>query len=157
MDEFRRMMEMQGVVPIGARRPGGQPSKTKGSTQAPAPRPAVKTPDHVGQSPPVDVPQAARQAWATGPTARSALDVALRRVRDGDGSGWAIAVLADGTTRPLPTHQGAVRLLGDADRLGARLVIIASGKGDTSTRPFTFVMHPMMGIATLDDDPEEQA
>lgn len=154
MDDFKRMMEMQGVVPIGAKRPGGQPSKPQARMPvATRPQPTARTPDAVEQAP-VDVPQAARQAWATGTTARSALDVALQRVRDGDGSGWGIAVLANGTTRPLPTLQGAARLLGDADRLGARLVIIASGEGDTSTKPFTFVMHPMMGIATLDDDPD---
>lgn len=155
MDDFRRMMEMHGVLPLGQRRHGGTPSRKP--TAPVTPSRARSTPAPVEVSQEVPVPVVARQAWASGPTARSALEVALQRVKDGDGTGWAIAVLGDGATRSLPTLQGASRLLSEADRLNARLVLIGSGANDRSSKPFTFVMHPMQGIATLDNDPEEEA
>jgi len=155
MEDFARLMEASGVVPIGAQKPQGaprRPSPPPPRTQAARPAtPAVHEDDQ-----PLPTPQVARQAWVSGDTARSALDVALQRVKDGDGSGWAIAILADGSTKPLPTHQGRSALLSLADRLGARLIVVASGPGDTR-KPFTYVLHPSQGVATLDNDPEEAA
>lgn len=154
MDDFRRMMEMDGVVPLDARRPSGTPRR-----QAPPAASNINSGKSTTSSAneAVAIPTAAKQSWASGATARSALNVALQRVNDGDGSGWAIAVLGNGDTRPLPTLQGTARLLSEADRLRARLVLIGSGPNDATAKPFTFVMHPMMGIATLDNDPEDDA
>lgn len=48
----------------------------------------------------------------------------------------------------MPASSGAASLLGAADRQSLRLMIIG-GDG------WTFVMHPMMGVATLDEDPSQ--
>jgi hypothetical protein len=88
-------------------------------------------------------------AWATGAPAGAALETALERfaiaIREGR-HGWATGIRQDGTMVVLPASSGAASLLGAADRQSLRLMIIG---GDS----WTFVMHPMMGIATLDDDP----
>ena len=89
-------------------------------------------------------------AWVTGPRARIALDTALDRfaaeTRDGR-RGWATGIRQDGTTVTLPASSGAASLLSVADRQTHRLMIVG-GDG------WTFAMHPMMGVATLDEDPE---
>ncbi len=82
--------------------------------------------------------------------ARTALNAALDRlaaeIRDGR-RGWATGIQQDGTTVTLPASSGAASLLNAADRQTLRLMIVG-GDG------WTFVMHPMMGVATLDGDPE---
>ena len=91
----------------------------------------------------------ASHAWATGARARNALDTALERlaseIRD-DRRGWAIGIRQDGSTVTLPASSGAASLLSAADRQKLRLMIVG---GDN----WTFVMHPLMGVATLDEDP----
>ena len=81
--------------------------------------------------------------------ARTALETALDRlateIRDGR-RGWATGIRQDGTTVTLPASSGAASLLGAADRQLLRLMIVG-GVG------WTFVMHPLMGVATLDEDP----
>jgi hypothetical protein len=52
----------------------------------------------------------------------------------------------DGTTVTLLASSGTAALLGTADRQSLRLMII----GDDG---WTFVMHLLMGVATLDEDP----
>jgi hypothetical protein len=88
-------------------------------------------------------------AWVRGPGARTALETALQRlateIRDGR-SGWATGIRQDGRTVTLPASSGAAALLGTADRQSLRLMIVG-GDG------WTFVMHPLMGVATLDEDP----
>lgn len=139
MDDFERMMGMEGVRPLGppkeqSRRPPAKASRkveVRGSAPSPEPFP-------VGY------------AWATGPRARAALETALERLTieiRNDRRGWATGIRQDGTTVVLPVSSGAASLLGAADRQSLRLMIIA-GDG------WTFVMHPTMGVATLDDDPK---
>ncbi|MFD1950311.1 hypothetical protein ACFSGX_05980 [Sphingomonas arantia] len=134
MDEFARMMNMEGVRPLDqpkekARRPVRQPP-VQDVVAPPEPRPSG-------------------HAWVTGPRARIALETALERlaseIRDGR-RGWATGIRQDGTTVTLPAASGAASLLGMADRQSLRLMIVG-GDG------WTFVMHPMMGVATLDEDP----
>jgi hypothetical protein len=135
MDEFARMMRMEGVRPIeqpNSRLPAKEPR--------PAPSSAiVATPE----------PGSGGYAWVTGPRARTALETALERlaveIRDGR-RGWATGIRQDGTTATLPASSGAASLLGAADRQSLRLMIVG-GDG------WTFVMHPLMGVATLDEDP----
>jgi hypothetical protein len=50
----------------------------------------------------------------------------------------------------LPASSGAASLLASADRQSLRLMIVG-GEG------WTFVMHPLMGVATLDEDPARHA
>jgi hypothetical protein len=138
MDEFARLMSMEGVRPLDepkkkSRSPAKQPSpvSNEGIVAPPEPRP-------VGH------------AWVTGPRARTALETALERlateIRDGR-RGWATGIRQDGTTVTLPASSGAASLLGTADRQSLRLMIVG-GDG------WTFVMHPLMGVATLDEDPD---
>ncbi|WP_140851040.1 hypothetical protein [Sphingomonas glacialis] len=137
MDEFARMMSMEGVRPLDhlkerSHRLVKQPSQVL--------RQAIVTPPELG---------AGGHAWVTGPRARTALETALERladeIRDGR-RGWATGILQDGRTVTLPASSGAASLLGTADRQSLRLMIVG-GDG------WTFVMHPLMGVATLDDDP----
>lgn len=139
MDEFARMMSMEGVRPLG--RPKETPGRSAGVPRATATR-TVAAPTE---------PAPASHAWATGSRARTALETALGRlageIRDGR-RGWATGIRQDGTTVTLPASSGAASLLGTADRQSLRLMIVG-GDG------WTFVMHPMMGVATLDEDPTD--
>ena len=137
MDEFARMMNMEGVRPL---------DQAKARSHRPAKQSrATSSPDIV--APPKLMPVG--HAWATGPLARTALETALERlateIREGR-RGWATAIRQDGTTVTLPASSGAASLLSTADRQSLRLMIVG-GDG------WTFVMHPMMGVATLDEDP----
>jgi hypothetical protein len=136
MDEFARLMSMEGVHPLDRPKEQSRPAR-----QA---RP-VAAPEIVAAS----APAAGGHAWVTGPRARTALETALDRlateIRNGR-RGWATGIRQDGTTVTLPAASGAAALLGTADRQSLRLMIVG-GDG------WTFVMHPLMGVATLDEDP----
>jgi hypothetical protein len=139
MDEFARLMSMEGVRPLD-QRIETSPLLAKET------RP-VRDDDKVaplGSGP-------GSHAWVTGPRARTALETALERlaseIRDGR-RGWATGIRQDGVTVTLPASSGAASLLSTADRQSLRLMIVG-GDG------WTFVMHPLMGVATLDEDPGE--
>ncbi len=139
MDEFARMMSMEGVRPLdGAKKISHQLAKQPHATlaQSIVASPMLAPDDHV---------------WATGARARTALETALKRlateIQDGR-RGWATGIRQDGTTVTLPASSGAAALLGTADRQALRLMIVG-GDG------WTFVMHPLMGVATLDEDPAD--
>ena len=137
MDEFARLMSMEGVRPLD------QPKeKSRNRTEEPC---RVSTQGIVAT--PEVVPSG--HAWVRGPRARTALETALERlateIRDGR-RGWATGIRQDGKTVTLPASSGAAALLGTADRQSLRLMIVG-GDG------WTFVMHPLMGVATLDEDP----
>ncbi|WP_162888169.1 hypothetical protein [Sphingomonas mesophila] len=137
MDEFARLMSMEGVRPLD------QPKeKSRSLTEGSGPisgEGAVTTPELIPGG----------HAWVRGPRARTALETALERlateIRDGR-PGWATGIRQDGKTVTLPASSGAAALLGTADRQSLRLMIVG-GDG------WTFVMHPLMGVATLDEDP----
>jgi hypothetical protein len=138
MDEFARIMSMEGVRPLDQ---SSGVSRRLGKKPRPADSPGVvATPS----------PGSGGHAWVTGPNARTALETALERlviqIREGR-RGWAIGIRQDGTTVTLPASSGAAALLGAADRQSLRLMIVG-GDG------WTFVMHPLMGVATLDEDPD---
>ena len=139
MDEFARMMSMEGVRPLD--RPTERfPRFTK------QPR-AASEQSIVASSALTPV----GHAWATGTRARTALETALERLATEIRNGrrrWATGVRQDGATVTLPASSGAAALLGTADRQALRLMIVG-GDG------WTFVMHPLMGVATLDEDPAE--
>ena len=137
MDEFARLMSMEGVRPLDQR-------KEKS-------RRLAKQPGQVSSQGIVASPELERggHAWVEGPRARTALETALERLATeiGEGRrGWATGIRQDGTTVTLPASSGAASLLGTADRQSLRLMIVG-GEG------WTFVMHPLMGVATLDEDP----
>ena len=136
MDEFARLMSMEGVRPLN------QPKPT---SRRPAEQPR-SVPSQGVVAPPAGP---GGYAWVTGPRARTALETALERlateIRDGR-LGWATGIRQDGTAVTLPSSSGAASLLGIADRQSLRLILVG-GDG------WTFVMHPLMGVATLDEDP----
>ena len=138
MDEFARMMSMEGVRPLDQTKAAIRPSAQKPST----------TPSQKIVVPPTSAPLL--HAWVIGSRARTALETALERlaaeISDGR-RGWATGIRQDGTTVTLPASSGAASLLSAADRQTLRLMIVG-GDG------WTFVMHPTMGVATLDEDPE---
>jgi hypothetical protein len=137
MDEFARLMSMEGVRPLG------QP-QTK--SRNPPEKPSLVS-DQGTVAAPELVPGG--HAWVIGSQARTALETALERlateINDGR-PGWATGIRQDGRTVTLPASSGAAALLGTADRQSLRLMIVG-GDG------WTFVMHPLMGVATLDEDP----
>lgn len=138
MDEFARMMGMEGVRPLEQTKDKSRPRLAKAPPPAPDRGPVARVElGYVGH------------AWVTGLSARTALETALERlageIRDGR-RGWATGIRQDGTTVTLPASNGAASLLGAADRQALRLMIVG-GDG------WTFVMHPLMGVATLDEDP----
>jgi hypothetical protein len=137
MDEFARLMSMEGVRPLG--RPQ---TKSRNLTEEPS---LVSGQGTVAA--PYLVPGG--HAWVVGPQARTALETALERlateINDGR-PGWATGIRQDGRAVTLPASSGAAALLGTADRQSLRLMIVG-GDG------WTFVMHPLMGVATLDEDP----
>ena len=137
MDEFARLMSMEGVRPLD------QPTKKpRGLAREGPPSSDQKlmAPPHLSSG---------THAWVSGPRARTALETALDRlatqIQDGR-RGWATGIRQDGTTVTLPASSGAASLLGAADRQSLRLMIVG-GDG------WTFVMHPLMGVAALDEDP----
>lgn len=137
MDEFARLMSMEGVRPLERQKTNSR-SLTKGPAQGPG-QGTVAMPDLVPGS----------HAWVMGRQARTALETALERLatETSDGRpGWATGIRQDGRTVTLPASSGAAALLGTADRQSLRLMIVG-GDG------WTFVMHPLMGVATLDEDP----
>lgn len=141
MDEFARMMRMEGVRPLDHPK---DKSRGPAEQQFPAPAPAAVLPPARGVS---------GHAWVTGSGARTALDTALARLADeirNGRRGWATGIQQDGRTVTLPASSGAASLLGMADRQSLRLMIVG-GDG------WTFVMHPLMGVATLDEDPARSA
>jgi hypothetical protein len=138
MDEFARLMSMEGVRPLDQSKEKSRRLVKQPGLAASHGIPAQPEPGPVGH------------AWVTGPRARTALETALGRlateIRDGR-RGWATGIRQDGMTVTLPASSGAASLLGTADRHSLRLMIVG-GDG------WTFVMHPLMGVATLDEDPD---
>jgi hypothetical protein len=137
MDEFARLMSMEGVRPLGQIK-----ERTRGRGEEPVPNSPQHTIEASARKP-------GDHVWVTGPRARTALDTALERlaieVRDGR-RGWAVGIGQDGRSVTLPAASGAASLLGAADRESLRIMVIG-GDG------WTFVLHPLMGVATLDEDP----
>lgn len=136
MDEFKRMMMMEGVEPINSR-----------YHDVPAKKPVAANTNEIpardSKSKPV------RYAWMTDGRARQTLDVAMTRAvrerKEGKKS-WITGIAQDGKSGDLTTMIAAPPLLAYADRMNLKLIVIG-GEG------WTCVFHPAMGAATLDDDP----
>jgi hypothetical protein len=137
MDEFARLMSMEGVRPLD------QPTQKSGrpAKQAhPVSNQAIVAPPEPGPG---------GHAWVTGParalrSRRRLSGLPPRSAMDGAAGRPAFARTARPVT--LPASSGAAALLGTADRQSLRLMLVG-GDG------WTFVMHPLMGVATLDEDP----
>jgi hypothetical protein len=112
MDEFARLMSMEGVRPLDRTEREIPPSAKQPS---PVSSQGIVAPPELGPG---------GHAWVTGPRARTALETALERlateIRDGR-RGWATGIRQDGMTVTLPASSGAASLLGTADRQSLRL------------------------------------
>ena len=97
---------------------------------------------------PAAQPVSGATAWATGAQARKTLDTALEMLKDNRQNGWIMMVRADGTSWRHSTRATAAELLTRADHDKLRLIIIG-GNG------WTAMMHPSMGIATIERDPKQ--
>jgi len=135
MDEFARMMSMEGVRPLDT---SGNKFRRVVNRPSPVPSQPSGPPSNWSRAAMHGLPENVRehrlrQLWSALP-ARSALD---------DVAGQPVFYRMEGR---LPASSGAASLLGTADRQSLRLIIVG-GEG------WTLVMHPLMGVATLDDDP----
>ena len=142
MDDFTRMMDMEGVRRLGEK-PIQAPRRQQSRPSA-APQPPVQTISSADRN---------LAAWATGALARTGLETALARLAGEAAAGrrgWATGMRQDGTAMVLSSTSTVASLLSTADRHDLRLVVLG-GEG------WTFVLHPMMGVATLDRDPKDQA
>ena len=142
-DDFRNMMERHGVTPFGPHPDAPRPRrevKPMGPYPAPAPSPN-----------PEEGPR-----WATGRSGLAQVEFALSRLSAATRSGkpgWIVAIRQDGKAVPItlaPVQMFAARLLSEATRLDARLMVIG-GDG------WTAVLHPGEGAATIATDPQGDA
>lgn len=143
MDDFSRMMDMEGVRRLGEK-PLHVPRRPQSRTQAP---------ESTAPMEPIASPGKDLAAWATGQLARKGLETALSRLAGEAAAGrrgWATGIRQDGNSVVLSSTSTTASLLSAADRQDLRLVVLG-GEG------WTFVLHPMMGVATLDRDPKDAA
>lgn len=140
MDDFARMMSMEGVQKLGEKG-GGKPKHAISRdlqtmpSSAPASAPVSKDPVY---------------AWATGPKARTVLEVAFERIRQKPEQSWITGIRQDGRSVEMNASHGVAAIVSAANRQKLKL-IVAGGHG------WSAVMHPGMGIATLDEDPKGEA
>jgi hypothetical protein len=141
--DFERMMMMEGVTPINKK------PATPSSKPAETPVAAAKT-EVVPGAEEGSIPI---HAWVSGKKARQVLDVALERHNkerfSGDRSlqneSWIRGIRDNGAPVVLD-GMGAPAILAKADRERLKVIVI-SGQG------WSFMMHPLMGIATMEEDP----
>lgn len=141
------MMMMEGVTPIN-KKPTTSSTKSASTTAA-----VPVSADKAEESLSTDKNEIPVHAWVNGAKARQVLDVALERHNKERISGerslqiesWirgfrdnGAPVILDGMTAPA--------ILAKADREKLKVIVI-SGHG------WSFMMHPLMGIATMEGDP----
>lgn len=140
MDDFKRMMEMEGVRPLSG--PNAAPRRSRTHRQDARPEQPLPLP-----------PVASGYAWVTGPRARVAMETALERLTaEGHNGqrGWINGIRQDGTATVIGANASIASILSTADRMSLRLIIVG-GEG------WTAILHPQMGVATLDPDPKGEA
>ena len=136
MNEFERMMLQEGVRPLGT-----APINSPARTQPPA--------SGGTGSERTDAPSAVSgPAWNTGAAARrtreSAIAMAAEDRRNGAPT-WITGLRQDGRAYQMRSDAGLAEIISAADREDLRLITIAG-------RDWTCVMHPGMGIATIEHD-----
>ncbi|WP_298841619.1 hypothetical protein [uncultured Salinicola sp.] len=141
MDEFARMMLQEGVRPLGQKtagqnRPGRteEASRQDGGSTNETPAPAVTTPSG--------------PAWKGGADARRTLEAAIDMAREDRIAGaptWITGLRQDGRSLSMRPEATLGEIVSAADREDLRLITIAG-------RDWTCILHPSMGIATIEHD-----
>lgn len=139
MDDFARMMLQEGVRPLDA--------KVTGSDKYRSARDETKT----GEQPTADRPETTivfAPAWKGGADARSTLEAAIEMAREDRQAGaatWITGIRQDGKAMTMRPEATIGEIISAADREDLRLITIAG-------REWTCIMHPSMGIATIEHD-----
>jgi len=144
MDDFERMMLQEGVRPIAT-------NKTVPVAQKQAPNAASMTPKANAQGISERTPMALQKVyWQEGAEARKVLEGALALALQDNRKGkyvWITGILQNGRATTFRLTSSASEVITRADRENIRILTIG-GDG------WTFVMHPAMGIATIEKDPD---
>ncbi len=136
MDEFARLMMRENVKPLADK----NKRSTSVNSQIATPAPSATMTMQAGPE----------YAWAQGDEARKTINSALERVKQdlaNGGSPWINAFDKTGKASPFRPTATLAEIITRADREELRLIVIA-GAG------FSCVMHPAMGIATIEEDPD---
>lgn len=144
MDDFERMMLQEGVRPIAANKPVAVPQKQ--SLQAANNVPKTNTPNAGEKS----SSGLQKVCWQDGADARKVLEGALALAVQDDRKGkyvWITGILQNGRATTFRLTSSVSEIITRADRENIRILTIG-GDG------WTFVMHPSMGIATIEKDPD---
>lgn len=134
-NEFARMMLSQGVRPIGMA-PAAEPEDTHEE-------------ENYVQAPPVrPVEENSGISWLGGDKAREALQSAIMMIAEDRQKGknvWINGIRQDGRQLTIRPQATMGEIVGQADRENLRLIVLG---GDE----WTCVMHPALGIATIEKD-----
>lgn len=139
MDTFERMMLQEGVRPLNDR--------TKPQAKAAAPK-AQETKPQV--SPERQNDKEVGTFWTNGPAAKKTLEAAIQMAkedRENRSSTWITGIRQDGRSHTIRPEATFSEIIGQADREDLRLIILGGKK-------WTCIMHPAMGIATIEGDVE---
>lgn len=142
MDDFARMMLQEGVRPLGsASQTRKAPSTDKDAGDQASPANTAKTSATTGSTGPT---------WKGGPEARRTLEAAIAMAQEDRREGsktWITGLRQDGRAMPLRPEATLAEIITAADREDLRLITIAG-------KQWTCIMHPSMGIATIEHDAE---
>lgn len=144
MDDFERMMLQEGVRPIAAKKPISAPQKKPLHTVAIAPKNNAPSASKESSS------AMQKVYWQDGAEARKVLEGALALALQDDRKGkyvWITGILQNGRATTFRLTSSVSEIITRADRESIRILTIG-GDG------WTFVMHPAMGIATIERDPD---
>ena len=138
MDDFARMMLQEGVRPLDTKVAGvGKAGPARGET--------------TDMRLPIDQPDTTivfAPAWKGGTDARSTLEAAIEMAREDRQAGattWITGIRQDGRAMTMRPEATLSEIISAADREDLRLITIAG-------REWTCIMHPSMGIATIEHD-----
>ena len=144
MDEFSRIMMQQGVKPLhqSTASPARKPSPTSVDARS---DPDSHVPAEQPATPGLPV-------WLAGPSALDMLKNALDMLKAEQAAGHPASIVLmrqDGETYRCPTGVSLGELLGRCDAGRVRLAII-------NGHEWTAVLHPQMGFATIEQDPDQK-
>lgn len=140
MDDFARMMLQEGVRPLD-QKDAAKPNPAPAGTQPHQAPPPVSNPTSATPSGP---------SWSNGPNARKALENAISMIAEDRANGrpsWITGIRQDGRSMTLRSQATFGEIVSAADREDLRLIVLG---GET----WTCVMHPGMGIATIETNIE---
>lgn len=137
MEDFARLMLREGVRPLGQ---GSStiPDKGKVLPQKPEAQPSGKSGGPIQSGP----------SWVSGSEARRTLENAIAMIQEDRRQGkevWITGIQQNGKTCTIRSQASFAEIISQADRESLRLIVLG---GDS----WTCMMHPEMGIATIEAD-----